>query len=71
MCTKIINIDCMIGVSDDEILVEDNTSLKSVVGTYEDNFVTLCMANGDGKKSYMMTKKYARQLAEALMEKAK
>ena len=71
MCTKIINIDCLIAVSSDEILVEDNIPLKSVVGTYEDNFVTLLMANGDGKKSYMMTKKYARKLAEALMEKAK
>ena len=71
MSTKIINVNVLIGVGPDEILIEDNSSLKSVVGTYEDDIVTLCVANGEGKKTYVMTKNYAKKLAEALMEKAK
>lgn len=70
MDAKVISIEVLLAVTDNEILVEDNSSMKSVVGTYE-GFVTMCIANSDGKQNYILGKKFAKKLGEALLEKSK
>lgn len=67
--TKIIDLNVCLAVSDDDILVEDNSSTKAVVGTY-DGFITLDIATNNGKQVFLITKQFAKDLAKALEEKA-
>lgn len=66
---KIIDLNVCLAITDDDILVEDNSSTKAVVGTY-DGFITLDLATNNGKQTYIITKQFAKNLAKALQEKA-
>lgn len=68
---RIIETPVLISVDDNEVLVEDKTSLKAVVGIYEKEFIALTIVNSEGKKSYLMNKKFAQDLAKAIEEKSK
>ena len=67
--TKIIDLNVCLAVADDEILIEDKSSTKAVVGTY-DTLITLDIATTNGKQTFLITKQFAKDLAKALQEKA-
>lgn len=68
--SKIIELNIIMAITDDDILVEDNSSMKAVVGTY-DTLITLDIATTNGKQTFLITKQFAKNLAKALEEKSK
>lgn len=69
---RVIDLNVLLCVGDNDILVEDNSSTKAVVGTYDDErLVVLTMGTPDGKRTFLLNKKFAKDLAKALEEKSK
>lgn len=65
---RLIDLDVKVVVGDNDKLVEDNGVL-GIVSSQED-FVFLTMGKADGIKSYLITKKFAKELSQALSEYA-
>lgn len=66
----LVNLDCKLFIGDEDILIEDEGSLKAVVGNYEDD-VTVTFGSRIGRETYFLNKEFAEKLGKSLLEKAK
>ena len=63
---RIFDLGVRVVVGDNDKLVEDNGVLGVV--SSQDDFVFLTLGKADGIKSYLITKKFAKELSQALAE---
>lgn len=63
---RIIDLGVRVVVGDNDKLIEDNGVLGVV--SSQDDFVFLTLGKADGIKSYLITKKFAKELSKALAE---
>lgn len=67
---QIIDYQCRVVITDNDTLIDDG-SIKCIVSPYEEeNMVYITMGDTSGKRSYILTKKAAKELAKALEAKS-